>query len=123
MATRTIVIPTDPDLAALAALSTAPYGRSLLTMTSQAAVQTLLGLTPGTNVQAYDSDLAALAALSTTSFGRDFLALADHAALVSKLALVSADVPNIDAAKISDFTTAAIAAVPTTSILEVQVFS
>ena len=123
MATRTIVIPTDPDLAALAALSTTTIGRSLLVAANQAALQAILGTTPGTDVQAYDSDLAALAALSTTSFGRSALSLADHAALVSWLALVAADIPTLTAAKISDFTTAAIAAVPTTSILEVQVFS
>lgn len=70
-----------------------------------------------------DTDLAAVAALTTQTYGRDFLTLVDRAAFFTKIGLLASDIPNLDASKISDFTTAAIAAVPTTSILEVQVFS
>lgn len=123
-----VLLPTDSDLSAIASLSTTSWGRALLTLADASAGRTALGLgTAATQSsgafevagaaataqaaaiaasQPVDSDLTAIAALTTTSFGRDFLALADHAALVTKLALVSADIPNLDASKITTGTLA-----------------
>ncbi len=42
------------------------FARTLVDDADQATMRTTLGLTPGTDVQAFDSDLAAVAALSTT---------------------------------------------------------
>ncbi len=67
--------PLDADLTAIAALTTTSYGRALLALADQAALQTAVGAQP------LDSDLTAIAALTTTSFGRGFLALADAAAM------------------------------------------
>lgn len=54
---------------------------SILGAADYAAIRTLLGLTVGTNVQAYDADLAAIALLTTTPFGRSLLTGADAAAI------------------------------------------
>lgn len=43
------------------------FAKTLLDDANQAAMQTTLGLVPGTNVQAFDADLSALAALSGTN--------------------------------------------------------
>lgn len=45
---------------------TTVFTRTILDDANQAAVQTTLGLVPGTNVQAYDADLLAIAALAST---------------------------------------------------------
>lgn len=90
--------PLDSDLSAIAALSTTPFGRALLTMADAAAGRTTLGLgTAATSAstafdaagaaaaaqaasQPLDADLTAIAALATTSYGRSLLTLADAAA-------------------------------------------
>lgn len=48
--------PLDADLTAIAALTTAAYGRSLLEVASEAALHALINLEIGTDVQAYDAD-------------------------------------------------------------------
>lgn len=71
----------DSDLAAISALTTTGYGRSVLELANAAASRALFGVVIGTDVQAYDADLAAIAALATTSFGRSLLTQADFEAL------------------------------------------
>lgn len=66
------------------------FARGLLALTTASSVRDYLGLTIGTNVQAFDSDLAAIAALTTTSYGRSFLPLADAAAARTLLGLGTA---------------------------------
>lgn len=87
-ALATVYQPLDSDLSAIAALTTTSFGRSLLALADQAALQAAAGLVIGTDVQAHDSDLDAIAALATTTFGRSLLALADAAALRSTAGLV-----------------------------------
>ena len=71
--------PLDADLSAIAALTTATYGRALLTLlnaTALAAEVDSFFLTPTEGNAAYqplDSDLSAIAALTTTTFGRSLL--------------------------------------------------
>lgn len=68
--------PLDGDLTAISGLSTASYGRSLLTLGDAAD----LAAEVESFFQPLDGDLTAIAALSTTTFGRAFLAYADEAA-------------------------------------------
>jgi hypothetical protein len=104
--------PLDADLTEIAALATAPYGRSILTCADASAARTSLGLgTAATSAatdfdasgaasaaqaaaiaasQPRDSDLTAIAALSTTTFGRALLELLDAAAARTALGLGSA---------------------------------
>ena len=88
--------PLDSDLTAIAALTTASYGRSLLTLanaTALAAEVDSFFLTPTEGNAAYqplDSDLTAIAALTTTSYGRSYLAMANAAAVLSDLGLTNA---------------------------------
>lgn len=94
--------PLDSDLTAIAALTTASYGRSLLTLanaTALAAEVDSFFLTPAEGNAAYqplDSDLTAIAALTTTSYGRGLLALADVTAMLTALSLTT--VAKLDAA-------------------------
>lgn len=50
--------PLDSDLTAIAALSTASYGRGLLTLADASAGRTSLAVVPDTDVQAYRAELA-----------------------------------------------------------------
>jgi hypothetical protein len=96
--------PLDADLTAIAALTTTAYGRALLTLANQAALQAAAGLGTAAfqNVGAFDAsgaaaaaqaasqpldaDLTAIAALSTTTYGRALLTLANQAALTAAIA-------------------------------------
>lgn len=91
--------PKDADLTAIAALTTAPFGRELLTKANAAAVREALAL--GTAAlqptgafdaagaasaaqaasQPLDADLTAIAALTTTTLGRSLLAALSSAEL------------------------------------------
>lgn len=106
--------PLDSDLTAIAALSTASYGRALLALADAAAGRTAFGLgtaaTQATGAfdaagaaaaaqaasQPLDSDLTAIAALTTTSYGRALLALADAAAGRTAFGLGTAAVTALD---------------------------
>ena len=57
----------DTDLAAIAALSTTSFGRSLLTSADAAAIRVAAGTVIGTDVQGYDGDLQAIAVLSPSN--------------------------------------------------------
>ncbi len=70
--------PLDSDLTAIAALTTAAFGRELLELASAAAGRTKLGLgtaavEAASAFQPADADLTAIAALATNSFGRGIL--------------------------------------------------
>lgn len=54
--------PLDADLTAIAALTTAAYGRALLQVDSEAAFKALVNLEPGVDVQPYDPDIPTVAA-------------------------------------------------------------
>jgi hypothetical protein len=59
----------EPTVSATVAPTTATitaFAETILDDTTQAAVQTTLGLVPGTNVQVYDADLLAIGALAKT---------------------------------------------------------
>jgi hypothetical protein len=92
--------PLDSDLTAIAALTTDPFGRGLLPLTTAGAVRTYIGAGTSsfdgtftsltgkpttlvgygiTDAQPLDSDLTAIAALATTAFGRAFLTQPDPA--------------------------------------------
>lgn len=91
--------PTDADLDAIAALSTTPYGRALLTLADAASGRASLGLGTAAvassgDFQAVDADLTAIAALSTTPFGRAVLGLADAGALRTAAGLGTAATAN-----------------------------
>jgi hypothetical protein len=96
--------PLDADLTAIAALTTDPFGRGLLPLTTAAAVRTYIGAGTSsfdgtftsltgkpttlagygiTDAQPLDSDLTSIAALATTSYGRGFLPLANSAAALT----------------------------------------
>lgn len=108
--------PTDSDLTAIAALSTTPFGRSLLTQADAAALRTAAGLGSAATAstadfdaagsaaaaqaasQPLDSDLTAIAALTTTTFGRALLALADATAARTTLGLGGSATLNVGTA-------------------------
>lgn len=78
--------PLDSDLTAIAALTTASFGRSLLTMANAAAVRSAISAASTADLSGYqplDSDLTEIAALTTDAFGRGLLPLSSAAAVRS----------------------------------------
>ncbi len=59
--------PLDSDLTAIAALTTAAYGRGLLEHSSEAALKAGINLEIGVDVQAYDADLSSWAGVNRSS--------------------------------------------------------
>ena len=115
--------PTDPELAALAGLTSAadklPYftgsgtastttftaaGRQLVDDADASAQRTTLGLVIGTNVQAYDAELAALAGLTSAADSFPYFTGSGTASL---LTIASAIRTILNAADASAFRTAA----------------
>lgn len=87
---------TSASAAALATVTT--FARTILDDTDAATVKTTLGLTIGTNVQAWDADLDAIAALATASFGRSLLTQASASAARTTLGVaIGSDVQAYDA--------------------------
>lgn len=83
--------PVDADLTAIAALTTAAFGRSLLELVDDDALAAVLDsffLTPAEGNAAYqplDGDLTAIAALTTVAYGRSLLTLANATALAAEV--------------------------------------
>jgi hypothetical protein len=77
----------DADIAAVAALATQAYGRSLLTTASEAALKALINLEIGTDVQAASANLTTLAAVAPGTTG---LALLDDATPAAARTTISA---------------------------------
>jgi hypothetical protein len=81
----------DADLDSIAALATTAFGRGLLTLADQAALEATLDATYLTHAegaaayQPLDADLTSIAALATTAYGRGLLTLADEDALEALL--------------------------------------
>jgi hypothetical protein len=81
----------DSDLDSIAALATTAFGRGLLTLADQAALEATLDATYLTHTegnaayQPLDADLTSIAALATTAYGRSLLTLADEDALEALL--------------------------------------
>jgi len=59
--------PLDSDLTAIAALTTAAYGRDLLAVANEAALKALINAEAGVDFQAFDAELAALAGLTSAA--------------------------------------------------------
>ena len=88
----------DADLAAIAALTTDPFGRALLELANAGAARTALGLAIGTDVQAYDPELAALAGLTSAADRVPYFTGAGTASLATLTSFIRTLLDDTDAA-------------------------
>ena len=110
--------PLDSDLTAIAALTTASFGRSLLTLADAPSARSAIGAASSADLSGYqplDSDLTAIAALTTTPFGRSLLALADGPAVRTAIGAGPVQPSDLSAYQPLDSDLTAIAALTTTS--------
>lgn len=77
--------PLDPDLTAIAALSTTAYGRTFLTFADEAGFKAAVNLEAGVDYQAYDADLASWASVTRASGFDTFVATPTSANLLALL--------------------------------------
>ena len=91
--------PLDPDLTAIASLTTTSFGRDLLKTADAAALRTTLGAQP------LDADLTSIASLTTTAYGRDLLTKVDAATTRTYIGAQAADqdLTDISALTTTDF--------------------
>ena len=109
--------PLDSDLTAIAALTTTPFGRSLLTLVDAPSARSAIGAASSADLSGYqplDSDLTAIAALTTTPFGRSLLALADGPAVRTAIGAGTVQPSDLSGYQPLDSDLTAIAALATT---------
>jgi hypothetical protein len=109
--------PLDSDLTAIAALTTTPFGRSLLTLADAPSARSAIGAASSADLSGYqplDSDLTAIAALTTTPFGRSLLALADGPAVRTAIGAGTVQPSDLSVYQPLDSDLTAIAALTTT---------